>query len=47
MDENQYMFSQPGSIMPRLTNQTAYDTISDPLIRQLYFGSAGSPGLWS
>ena len=47
MDENQYMFSQPGSIMPRLTNQTAYDTISDPLIRQLYFGSAGSPGFFN
>ncbi len=47
MDENQYMYSQPGSITPRLTNQTSYDTISDPLIRQLYFGSQGIPGFFN
>jgi hypothetical protein len=47
MDENQYMYSPQGSINPRLTNQTAYETISDPLIRQLYFGSAGVPGFYN
>jgi hypothetical protein len=47
MDENQYVYSPQGSINPRLTNQTAYETISDPLIRQLYFGSAGVPGFYN
>ena len=47
MDENQYMYSPQGSISPRLTNQTAYETITDPLIRQLYFGSAGVPGFYN
>ena len=47
MDENQFMYSPQGSINPRLTSQTAYDTITDPLIRQLYFGSQGIPGFYN
>lgn len=47
MDENQYMYSPQGSIAPRLTSQQAFETITDPLIRQLYFGSAGIPGFYN
>ena len=47
MDENQFMYSPQGSLNPRLTSQTAYDNITDPLIRQLYFGSQGIPGFYN
>lgn len=47
MDENQFQYTPEGALDPVLVGQGLGQTLTDPLIRELYFGSADQPGFYN